>query len=170
MRPEPAWQDQAGRAGQATTIEELARSLLNHRQLHVITNKLNVAVILADHPGCEVILAAGVVRGRDRVIVGGAAIDFIRRFKVDVGIIGISSIESDGVLRDFDQREVGLAQAIIEQSREVWLLATQEKFGRKALARVAHLSRITTLFTDAEPTAMMREALRSSAVKVVVVA
>lgn len=151
-----------------TTTEEVARALMHHRGLHVVTNNLNVAAILCDSPECEVILAGGVVRGRDRAIVGETTIDFIRQFKVDIGIIGISSIEPDGTLRDFDPREVKVAQAIIEQSREVWLVADHNKFGRQALMRMAHVSQIDMLFTDARPPEKLAMVLREANVKVVI--
>ncbi len=151
-----------------TTTEEVARALTHHQGLHVVTNNLNVAAILADNPKCEVIVAGGVLRGRDRGIVGEATIDFIRQFKVDIGIIGISSIDEDGSLRDFDAREVKVAQTIIEQSREVWLVADQDKFGRKALVRMAHLSQVDCLFTDARPSAAFAQVLQQAKVKVVV--
>lgn len=151
-----------------TTTEEVARALTHHTGLHVVTNNLNVATIMAGQPGCEVIVAGGVVRGRDRGIVGEATVDFIRQFKVDIGIIGISSIEADGTLRDFDPREVKVAQAIIEQSREVWLVADQGKFGRQALVRLAHLSQIDRLFCDAEPPVVLRPMLKEAQVEVVV--
>ena len=61
---------------------------------------------VGDNADCEVIVAGGVVRTRDRGIVGEATVDFIRQFKVDIGLIGISGIEADGTLRDFDYREV----------------------------------------------------------------
>jgi DeoR family glycerol-3-phosphate regulon repressor len=128
--------------------------------LHVVTNNLNVASILSDNSHCEVILAGGVVRGRDRGIVGEATIDFIRQFKVDIGIIGISSIELDGTLRDYDPREVKVAQAIIEQSREVWLVADHDKFARQALVRMAHVSQIDMLFTDAPPPEALNRVLK----------
>ena len=75
-----------------------------------------MAAILSSNPECEVIVAGGVVRARDRGIVGEAAVDFIRQFKVDIALIGISGIEPDGSLRDFDYREVKVAQTIIEQA------------------------------------------------------
>jgi DeoR family transcriptional regulator, glycerol-3-phosphate regulon repressor len=151
-----------------TTTEEVARALVHHQNLHVVTNNLNVAAILSDHSNCEVILAGGIVRGRDRGIVGEATIDFIRQFKVDIGIIGISSIESDGTLRDFDSREVKVAQAIIEQSREVWLVADSDKFGRQALVRMAHLSQVDMLFTDAKPPEPLARILKEAHVKLVI--
>ncbi len=132
-----------------TTTEAIARALLQHKGLRVITNNLNVAAILSGNPQCEVIVAGGVVRTRDRGIVGEAAVDFIRQFKVDLAIIGISSIEADGSLRDFDYREVKVAQTIIQQAREVWLAADASKFNRPAMVEVARLSQLDRLFTDA---------------------
>jgi DeoR family glycerol-3-phosphate regulon repressor len=151
-----------------TTTEEVARALAHHQGLHVVTNNLNVATILADNPHCEVIVTGGLVRSRDRGIVGEAAIDFIRQFKVDISIIGISSIEADGTLRDFDSREVKVAQAIIEQAREVWLVADSDKFCRQALVRMAHLSQIDILFTDAPPPAELAGVLQEAKVTVII--
>jgi DeoR family glycerol-3-phosphate regulon repressor len=134
-----------------TTTEAIARELLRHKGLRVITNNLNVAAILSDNADCEVIVAGGVVRSRDRGIVGEATVDFIRQFKVDIGLIGISGIEADGSLRDFDYREVKVAQTIIERSREVWLAADHSKFNRPAMVELAHLNQVDILFTDAPP-------------------
>jgi DeoR family glycerol-3-phosphate regulon repressor len=134
-----------------TTTEAIARALLRHTGLRVITNNLNVASILSSNAQCEVIVVGGVVRGRDQGIVGEAAVDFIRQFKVDIALIGISGIEADGSLRDYDYREVKVSQSIISHAREVWLAADQSKFKRPAMVEVATLSQIDRLFTDAPP-------------------
>lgn len=134
-----------------TTAEAIAQALLRHTGLRIITNNLNVASILSGNIACEVIVAGGSVRPRDRAIVGEATIDFIRQFKVDIALIGVSGIESDGSLRDFDLREVKVAQTIIAQAREVWLAADASKFNRPAMIQVGTLSQIDRLFTDAQP-------------------
>lgn len=134
-----------------TTTEAVAKALLQHSGLQVITNNLNVANILSTNPKSEVIVVGGVVRGSDRGIVGEAAVDFIRQFKVDIAIIGISGIETDGSLRDYDYREVKVAQTIISHAREVWLAADSSKFHRPAMVEVATLSQLDRLFTDAPP-------------------
>ena len=149
-----------------TTNEEIARALMQHERLSVITNNLNVATILADNPSHEVIVAGGIVRSRDRAVTGEATSDFIRQFQVDIGIIGISSIEADGTLRDFDYREVQVAQAIIAQSRQVWLVADHSKFGREALVRLGHVEQIDALFTDAAIPAALEELLEQLGVRV----
>jgi DeoR family transcriptional regulator, glycerol-3-phosphate regulon repressor len=134
-----------------TTTEAIAKELLQHQGLRVITNNLNVASILSANDQSEVIVVGGVVRGRDRGIVGEAAVDFIRQFKVDIAVIGISGIEDDGTLRDYDYREVKVSQTIIAHAREVWLAADHSKFNRPAMVEVADLSQIDRLFTDSLP-------------------
>ncbi len=148
-----------------TTTEEVSKALVHHRGLRVLTNNLNVAAILADHSDAEVILAGGLVRHRDRGIVGEAAVDFIRNFRVNIGIIGVSSIEADGTLLDYDQREVAVAQAIIERSRAVWLVADHSKFTRSAMVRLAHLSQIHKFFTDTAVPAPIHDILRGAQVE-----
>ena len=134
-----------------TTTEAIAKALLRHQGLRVITNNLNVAGILCANPDCEVIVAGGVVRTRDRGIVGEVTVDFIQQFKVDIGLIGISAIEADGTLRDFDYREVKVARAIIGHSREVWLAADHSKFNRPAMVELGRLDQVDALFTDQPP-------------------
>lgn len=145
-----------------TTTEAVAKALYNHRGLRVVTNNLNVAAILAGNPDNEIIVVGGMVRSRDRGIIGEATMDFIRQFKVDIGIIGVSSVEPDGTLRYFDYREVKVAQTIIGQSREVWLVVDHSKFGRDAMVRLGHLSQIKAMFTDAPPPPAMKAALREA--------
>jgi len=134
-----------------TTTEAVSRALMGHTGLRVITNNLNVASILSGNAKCEVIVVGGVVRGHDRGIVGEAAADFIRQFKVDIAVMGISGIESDGTLRDYDYREVKVSQSIIAHAREVWMAADYSKFNRPAMVEVAKLTQIDRLFTDIAP-------------------
>ena len=134
-----------------TTTEAVARALLRHRGLRVITNNLNVATILSDNPDCELIVAGGSVRSRDRAIVGEATVEFIDQFRVDIGLIGISGIEADGTLRDFDIHEVKVAQAIIRASRQLWLAADHSKFNRPAMVEVGRLTQVDQLFTNRAP-------------------
>lgn len=134
-----------------TTTEEVANALIHHKGLRVITNNLNVATILSENENFEVIVAGGVVRGRDRGITGKATVDFIRQFKIDFGIISVSGIDAEGCLLDFDFQEVGVGQTIISNSRKVYLAADHTKFGREAMVRLCNLRDIDALFTDQMP-------------------
>ncbi|CAL8481202.1 protein of unknown function (plasmid) [Caballeronia sp. S22] len=54
-------------------------------------------------------------------------------------MIGTSGIETDGTLRDFDTREIRVAQAIMEHARTVFLVTDHTKMGRPS-ARSARSS------------------------------
>ncbi len=132
-----------------TTTEQVAHALSNHRGLLVITNNINAVEIMKNFLGIELIIAGGQVRRSDGGIVGGAAVDFINQFKVDYAVIGVSAIDEDGSLLDYDFREVRVAQAIIQNARHVILVADAMKLDRNAPIRIDHISRINTIVTDA---------------------
>ena len=134
-----------------TTTEEVARALVNHEGLLVITNNIHVATILLPRPGIEVILAGGMVRKSDGGIVGEATADFITQFKVDHAVIGASALDEDGAMLDFDYREVRVAKAIMQNARSVMLVADAMKFTRTAPVRIGHLSDIDIFVTDNTP-------------------
>ncbi|KPQ21613.1 MULTISPECIES: DeoR/GlpR family transcriptional regulator [unclassified Halomonas] len=134
-----------------TSNEVIAQALLDHQGLEIITNNLNVAAILQHKEDFTVIIAGGQVRSRDGGIIGEAAIDFINQFKVDYGIIGISGIDEDGSLLEFDYQEVRVAQAIIANSRRVYLAADYSKFHRNPVVRQGNIAQLDALFTDRKP-------------------
>jgi DeoR family glycerol-3-phosphate regulon repressor len=150
-----------------TTTEEVARSLLDHEGLLVITNNINVANILYRHPRIEVIVAGGPVRRSDGGIIGGAAVDFIRQFKVDHAVIGTSAIDEEGALLDYDYREVRVSQAIMGNARQVILVSDRLKFERSAPVRIGHISQIDVFVTDQLVSAPIVELCRTHGVRVV---
>ncbi|MDI6837851.1 MAG: DeoR/GlpR family DNA-binding transcription regulator [Rhizobiaceae bacterium] len=139
-----------------TTTEAVGEALAGHQELMVITNNINVANKLRLLPAIEVVIAGGVVRASDGGIVGEAAVDFIRQFKVDYAVIGASAIDADGALLDYDFREVKVAQAIIANARHVILVADSTKFERTAPVRIGHLSQVHTFITDNCPLESIR--------------
>jgi len=142
-----------------TTTEAVAQALSEHKRLSVITNNLNVAGILSTNENFELIVAGGLVRHRDGGLIGEATIDFIQQFRVDYGIIGISGIDLDGTLLDFDYREVRAARAIIDNSRKVFLATDHTKFGRNAMVRLGSIDEINAVFTDQDPPAPLKEVI-----------
>lgn len=131
-----------------TTTEAVAQHLQSLDGLRVVTNNLHIADIFSQKDDFEVMVAGGYVRGQDGGVVGEAAIEFLRGFRLDFGIIGISGIDLDGSLLDFDFREVRAAQAIIQNARKVILVADHSKFGRPAMAKAGALDAVDILVTD----------------------
>jgi len=131
-----------------TTTEAVARELLHHRNLMVVTNNMNVANILVANPQAEIILAGGILRRSDGGLIGPLTASVIEQFKVDIAVIGCSAMDMEGDLLDFDVQEVSVSQSIIRQARRTCLVADHSKLQRAAPARIASLRQIDCVYTD----------------------
>jgi DeoR family glycerol-3-phosphate regulon repressor len=151
-----------------TTTEQVARALYSHRDLVIITNNINVISILNGSPSKELILTGGVVRQSDGAIVGEAAVEFIRQFRVDCAVIGASALDEDGAVLDYDYREVLVARAIIENARRTILVADHQKFARSAPVRICDLEQIDMFITDRQPPQRFLETCERFGTEVVV--
>lgn len=151
-----------------TTTEQVALALRRHQGIMAITNNINVANILRDAPSAEVVIAGGVVRHSDGGIMGEATIDFVKQFKVDFAIIGASAIDHDGVILDYDFREVKVSQAIISHARQTILVADSTKFERTAPVRIAELSMVNVFVTDAPPPDAIAKLCEANGVKLII--
>lgn len=151
-----------------TTTEQVAHSLKQHHGLLVITNNVNAVHIMKNFLGIELIIAGGLVRRSDGGIVGEAAVDFINQFKVDYAVIGVSAIDEDGSLLDYDFREVRVAQAIIKNARHVILVADILKLERNAPVRLGHVSQINTIVTDGKMPRKLQDVCQDHGVKIVI--
>jgi DeoR family transcriptional regulator, glycerol-3-phosphate regulon repressor len=131
-----------------TSTEAVARELLHHRNLLVVTNNIHVSNILMANTESEIIVTGGSLRRSDGGLVGKVAADTIGAFKFDLAVIGCSAIDPDGDLLDFDIHEVGVSQAVLRQSRRAFLVTDHSKLARSAPARIASLADIDAFFTD----------------------
>lgn len=150
-----------------TTTESMAHALLNHTGLKIITNNLNVAKILSTKEDFEVLIASGRVRP-DGGVIGQATADFFKQFKADYALIGISGIDEDGTLLDFDFQEVCVSQEILSSARQVFLAADSSKFGRNAMIRLGSLKQVDSIFTDQQPNEQYLKTIHDLGVNLVV--
>jgi DeoR family glycerol-3-phosphate regulon repressor len=148
-----------------TTPEAVAHALLDHNHLRVVTNNLNVANTLMVKDDFRIILAGGELRSRDGGIIGEATLDFISQFRLDFGILGISGIDSDGSLLEFDYHEVRTKRAIIDNSRHVMLVVDHTKFGRNAMVNLGSIGLVDALYTDIMPPASVMQVIAENNVQ-----
>ncbi|MBI1171703.1 DeoR family transcriptional regulator [bacterium] len=131
-----------------STTEAVARALLNHTNITVITNSLAVANTLAANAGCEVLLAGGALRRSDSGLVGELTARFFGQFKVDHAVVGCAAIDADGEILDHDPAEVAVSHAILAQAHRPVLVADHTKLLRRAPVRLASLADMAALYTD----------------------
>lgn len=149
-----------------TTPEAVASALLNHQNLRIVTNNMNAAQILRQNPTFNITLAGGSLRN-DGGIIGEATVAFISQFRLDYSILGISSIDLDGSLLDYDFHEVQVKRAIIENSRSAILVADHSKFSRRAIVKLGNLTDLSYFVTDGLLPQQVAEHLKNSDVMVI---
>jgi DeoR family glycerol-3-phosphate regulon repressor len=152
-----------------TTTEAVAHELLDHENLLVVTNNLNIANTLAANHSCEIILTGGVLRRADGGLVGGLTEEMVKQFKFDFSVLGCSAIDEDGDLLDFDGQEVMVSRTAIGRSRNVIVVADHLKFQRKAPLTICALCDVGVLFTDGALPAGLAEASGAWDTKIVTV-
>ena len=95
-----------------TTVEHVARALLNHNHLRIITNSLRVAHILYHNPRFEVMVPGGTLRSHNSGIIGPSAASFVSYFRADYLVTIVVAIESDGALMEFDVNEANVVKTL----------------------------------------------------------
>jgi len=132
-----------------TTTSFVARELLGHRRLTVVTNSSDIARTLATVNGNKVYMAGGELRSDSGAAFGVSAIEFIAKFSVTHAIISAGAIDAVSGVMDFDLEEAEFARMMLSRGEQSYVVTDQTKFGRRGLVSVAGFDLIGHLVTDA---------------------
>lgn len=147
-----------------TTTSILARELLGHRRLTVITNSSDIARTLATSNENRVYMAGGELRSDNGAAFGSTAIDFIGRFHVLHAVISVGAVSAGTGILDFDFEEAEFARTLLTRGDRRIAVTDQSKFDRSGLVKVCDFSDLTHLITDGTPPADITGALEAAGV------
>lgn len=148
-----------------TTTSFVARALLHHRRLTVVTNSSDIARTLATVNGNRVFMAGGELRGDSGAALGRSALDFISGFAVDHAVISAGAVDAGGVM-DYDLHEAEFAQAVLACGARRIVATDATKFQRRGFIRVAPLGQVDLLVTDMPPPADLERALEGAGARI----
>lgn len=150
-----------------TTTSFLARELLGHRRLTVVTNSCDIARVLANVNGNRVFLAGGEIRPDNGAAFGLSAIEFVSRFSVDHAIVSAGAIDQSGIL-DYEIEEADLARCVLSRGRRRLVVTDGSKFGRSGLVRVCGFGEMDAIVTDARPDHDMATAISEAGASLII--
>jgi DeoR family glycerol-3-phosphate regulon repressor len=151
-----------------TTTSFLARELLGHRRLTVVTNSSDIARTLATINGNRVYMAGGELRSDSGGAFGVSAIEFVSRFSVNHAIISVGAIDAAAGIMDYDLEEAEFARMVLSRGLRSVAVTDHTKFGRLGLVQVCGFSGLTELVTDRPPPAAIAAALDEAGARLVV--
>lgn len=153
-----------------TTTSYLARELIGHRRLTVITNSSDIARTLSTVNDNRVYMAGGELRSDNGAAFGVSAIEFVSRFSVIHSVISTGAVDGENGIMDFDLEEAEFARMVLTRGRRRIAVTDHSKFGRQGLVKVCDFSALTEIVTDRQPPVAIGEALDSAAVGVLLAA
>jgi DeoR/GlpR family transcriptional regulator of sugar metabolism len=151
-----------------TSVLLLAQLLARRRDLRVFTNSLRVGMHMAEGSNTVYVLG-GQVRVPEYSMIGAQAIEALKSHFLDKVFIGVSGIDADG-LYDYSPEDSEVKRAFIECAGQSIMLCDSSKFSRRALSRIAPLSKIGVLVTESPPPDELAQALREAGTQVVIAA
>lgn len=151
-----------------STTMEFARFLaFAETRVRVITNSLQVAMILGQSPHARVCLAPGEYLPREAAVIGTETCNHLAGYNVDTCFIGASGLSEVGVTEAIEGFGA-VKRTMMRQSQARRFLIDASKFGQTHLTRVANLDEIETLISDHPPTGPLAGALQDHGIQILV--
>ena len=149
-----------------STNAAIAAALPENYGLTVVTNAPDVARILMEREGFEILLIGGRIDAQIGAAVGAQAVEEIRRVRADLCFPGACAIDATHGLWSFDSEESLLKRAMVESSGETVVAVTREKLGAAATHRVAEIAEVQHLVVEHDVERSLRAAFSASGVTV----
>jgi DeoR family transcriptional regulator of aga operon len=162
-----------GTTSSATARRLAARSDLaaaaRRPAITVVTNALNIATEMVLRPFVRCVSLGGVARPESYELSGPLASMVLAELWLDTVVLGVDAVSAPAGATCEHEGEAGINSLMVQRADRVIVVATGDKIGRRAFARICPASRIDILVTDASAGPEPLDDLRAAGVQVEVV-
>lgn len=154
-----------------TTTAELAEQIRESslQSINVITNALNVAMVLANAPMVRLIMPGGILRRESNSLSGHIGESALAELRADRLFLGADAIDPAIGVMTPHLPEAQLNLKMIEIARQVIAVADASKLQRHNISLIAQVEQLDMLITDSAAPAEAVEELRRRGVEVLLV-
>ena len=150
-----------------STTAYVARALIGHQNLSVVTNCTEIARPLARGSTNRVHICGGALRPDDWATFGSSAISFVRQFHVSYAILSIGGVTDSGEFMDYHLEEAEFSRAVIGQARKTIVVADHTKFGSRNFVKVCDFEQVDIVISDRLPPADIMSRFKESGISVI---
>lgn len=151
-----------------TTTTEMARNLGQRRDLTVITNGLNIALILGAEHGVETLVTGGEFKPPTLSVTGDKAAAFFENVHVDKLFLATAGMSPESGLTYPGFSDLPVKMAMIRAASTVYLVADSTKTGKQSLATLGDIDLVDCLITDNGMDSQTRKQFADKGVQVIV--
>lgn len=131
-----------------TTTSEIAKNLEGFKNLTIITNALNIAIILSEYEGFNIFMPGGFLRKKSLSLVGVLANENFEKFYCDKLFLGVDGFDTTHGLSTPDSEEAHLNQIMTKIAKKVIVVTDSRKFDRRRFAYIGPISDVDVVITD----------------------
>lgn len=151
-----------------STTTEIAANILGHRDMTVITNALNIALMLGAEPGFDVHMSGGHFKAPTLSLSGERSADYFRGLFVRKLFLATAAIDLEAGLTYPALSDIAVKRAMIAAAETVILAADSSKIGARSFSALGGLELVHTLVTDSGIRDEDRAAIEAAGVRVIV--
>lgn len=155
--------------GPGTTMTQVAKHLPDTHELTVITNAMNVALVIAKRKGIEILMLGGMVRHNSQSAVGVHAEQMLEGYTCDKVFLGVDGFDVDYGLTTTNSLEARLNELMIRTAQRTIVVTDSSKFGRRGFRRICGLNLVHRVITDTNVEDRDVQALENQGIQVDVV-
>jgi DeoR family transcriptional regulator, aga operon transcriptional repressor len=132
-----------------TTTTQVARSLRHRKNLHIITNAVNIGMELSSSAGLDTTLTGGCIRWTGAFsLIGPKAIESLNVVVMDRVFIGVCGVDPERGATTIEADEAAVFRAMTRQAKQVVVVADSSKVGMVSPAVICPVIDIDVLITD----------------------
>lgn len=117
----------------------------------VITNSIEVVHRALLYPAIRLIVLPGLLNHKTASVVGAGCIDYLKQFNIQKAFMACTCISLSSGVSNATHEEYEIKKAVLENSREHYLLVDHTKFDRTSLCTFGRLQDFNYIFTDVPP-------------------
>ena len=151
-----------------STTTEVAANLLHRRDMTVITNALNIALMLGAEAGFEVHMSGGHFKAPTLSLSGERSADYFRGLFVQKLFLATAAIDLDAGLTYPALSDIPVKRAMIDAAETIILVADSSKIGARSFSALGGIDLVDMLVTDDSIRDEDRAAIEAAGVKIII--
>lgn len=151
-----------------STTTEVAANLTERQQLTVITNGLNIALMLGALPSCDVHMPGGHFKSPTLSVSGDRSAEYFSGLFAQKLFLATAAVSIDAGLTYPALADISVKRAMIASAEHVYLVADSSKIAQRAFMSLGGIELIRTLVTDSGIRDEDRKAFADAGIEVIV--
>jgi DeoR family transcriptional regulator of aga operon len=152
-----------------TTTCEIARQLRQHNDVIAMTNGMNVANVLLEAEGVELLMTGGHLRRQSQSFYGDQAEQSLQNYHFDMLFLGVDAMDLERGISTHNEDEARLNRKMCEVAERIIVVTDSSKFNRSSLHKIIDTQRIDTIIVDDAIPQESLEGLRKGGIEVILV-